>query len=189
MAEEVNEELLDKMEKSIEDLRNQFEQYFMGSRKRAPEQEKTSLQFRIRRLSNQSISNTRHRFRFQQLVAKFNSYNQYWNRTMQKIESGTYFRDLKRAQLHSGPVDAPPPSPGRRPAAKKDDTDAEVDRLHRELIDARKKLNQSTNISKEKIAQTIKKQAPELKKRYKGREVEFKVVVEDGKAKLKATPK
>jgi len=184
-TEEISPEILDSIEKRLEDLRNQFEQYFMGSRKVPPLQERTSVQYLIRRLSNYSIPNTRLRFRFQQITSKFNSYNQYWNRTLQQIEAGTYFRNRFKAKQRAAASTPPPPGADKPKAEKGED----IDRLHKELMEARKSLNQSGNVSKEKLAQTIKQQMPALQERYKGKQVKFKVVVENGQAKLKATVK
>jgi hypothetical protein len=161
----------------------------MGTRKTPPLQEKTSVQFLIRKMSNQTIQNTRLRFRFQQIVAKFNSYNQYWGRTLQQIEAGTYFRNRFKAKLRAGAVDEAPPA---KKAAKKDaagELDSHIDQVYNDLVNARKKLNQPAGISRDKVAESIKKQIPTLQERYKGKQVRFKVVVEDGKAKLKATLK
>ncbi len=192
--EEISPEILDSVEKRLEDLRNQFEQHFMGNRKVAPIQERTSVQYLIRRLSNYSSSNTRLRFRFQQIVSKFNSYNQYWNRTLQQIEAGTYFRSRFKAKLKAGAFDDPDSVHAQKKAAapkKKAGGGIEdhIDQVHQEFVSAKKSLNQASNVSRDKIAQAIKKQMPALKERYKGKDVKFKVVVEGGKAKLKATVK
>ena len=190
MAEKISEELLESLEKRVDDLRNWYEQYFLGTRKRAPEQERTSVQYLIRRLSNQTINQTRLRFRFQQIVAKYNSYEQYWNRTLQKIEAGTYFRDRFKAQMRA----QEPPPQAAKPRTKRASKAAggggdHVDQVYNEFIEARKQCNQATNISREKMAETIKKQTATLQEKYKGKEVKFKVVVENGQAKLKATLK
>jgi len=192
VAEVINEELLDRLEKQIDDLRNQFEQYFLGSRKKAPEQELTTVTYLIRRISNQTITQTRLRFRFNQLTSKFNSYNQYWNRTLQQIEAGTYFRNRFKDKIKaidaSSPVASPPPKAGK--AEKKSGLpDDHIDAVYNEFIAARKQCNQPGNISRDKLAETIQKQADALKDKYKGKEVRFKVVVENGQAKLKATIK
>lgn len=192
MAEHISEELLESVEKRVDDLRNWFEQYFLGTRKRAPLQERTSLQYLIRRMSNQSITSTRLRFRFQQIVSKFNSYDQYWTRTMQKIETGTHFRDRFKAKLRAQEDPAPPPPPpgaAKRASSKAGAGDKQVDQVYDEFIKARKQCNQGANISKEKLAETIKKQTAALQQKYKGKQVNFKVVVEGGQAKLKATLK
>jgi hypothetical protein len=187
MAEVLSEELLESLEKRVDDLRNQYEQYFLGSRKRPPEQERTTVTFIIRRLSNQNAPNTRMRFRFQQLTSKFNSYNQYWNRTLQQIESGTYFRDRFKQQLHGGEEgEAPPPPPSRQ---KGPVSESHIDEVYKEFVAARKQLNQAGGVSREKLAENIKKQAAALQEKYKGKQIKFKVVVEEGKAKLKATLK
>jgi len=192
VAEVVNEEMLDRLEKQIDDLRNQFEQYFLGSRKKAPEQELTTVTFIIRRVSNQTINSTRMRFRFQQLTSKFNSYNQYWNRTLQQIEAGTYFRNRFKQKIKA--IDAADPvavSPKVAAKAAKNSglPDDHIDAVYKDFIAAREQCNQPGNISREKLAETIQKQADALKDKYKGKDVRFKVVVENGQAKLKATIK
>jgi hypothetical protein len=188
MVEEVNDETLDRLEKRIEDLRNWYEQYFLGSRARAPEQEKTSVQYLIRRLANQHVTNTQLKFKLQQLVSKFNSYNQHWSRMMQKLESGTHRRDKFKKKLAGNTVPVTKPTPSRA-TVKTGLPDDHIDEVYKAFVDAKKQLNQPSNISKEKLAATLKKQAPALQEKYKGRDVRFKVVVEDGKAKLKATLK
>ena len=190
MPEVINEELLDRLEKQIDDLRNQFEQYFLGSRKKAPEQELTTGTFIIRRISNQTITQTRMRFRFQQLTSKFNSYNQYWNRTLQQIESGTYFRDRFKQKIKA--IDkAEPVAPAPKPKAEKKSgiPDDHIDAVYKDFVAAREQCNQAGSISRDKLAETIQKQAEALKDKYKGKDVRFKVVVENGQAKLKATIK
>ena len=193
MAEVINEELLDSLEKRIDDLRNQFEQYFLGARKRAPEQELTGVTYLIRRLSNQTIVSTRHRYRFQQLTAKFNSYNQYWNRTLQQIETGTYFRERFKQQIREREAaEKKASSPKQAPAKGKEKQtvpEDHIDQVYNDFIAARRQCNQPANITRDKLAETIKKQAEALQAKYQGKEVRFKVVVENGQAKLKATLK
>lgn len=186
-------ENLDLLEKRIEELRMWYEQFFLGSRRTPPEQQKTSVQYLIRRLSNQQNPNYQIRFRFQQLVAKFNSYNQYWERIMHQIETGTYKRDLFKAAMHSGASPAAAEQKkgkGRKPGKEGGVSDQKVDKLYDEMVKARKSLNQSVEgLSKEKLHATIKKQLPKLQEKYKDKKVDFKVVVEGGQAKLKATVK
>jgi hypothetical protein len=209
--EEISAEYIDALERSLEAVRNQFEQYFLGARRTAPLQDRTTVQYAIRKVSNYTIPNTRLRFRFQQLVSKFNSYNQYWNRTLSQIEEGKYFRDRFKMKLHTGALEEEPPPPAKDAGAKGADkgagkatekapakaakpaagglSDDHIDQVHRDFVAAKKQLNQDAGISREKIAETIKKQLPELQKRYQGKDIRFKVVIEDGKAKLKATVK
>jgi len=185
--ERIDDELLNNLEQRIERLRADYDQYFMGQRKRAPLHEKTSVQFLIRRLSNQRVTNTRLNFRFQQLVAKFNSYNQKWERQMQAMEQGTMRRGAGRPTPK--PSSSPPPAGGAQEKGGKPKGDEDLDKLYKDYIEARKSCNQNANVSKEKMEASIKKQIPKLKEKHQGKDVKFKVVVENGEAKLKATVK
>jgi len=197
--EKLDQETLDLLEKQIEQLRMLHEQYFLGTRKRPPDQERTTIIYLVRRLANQSSPNFGIRFRFIQVQSKFNSYMQYWNRVLAQIEAGTYRRDLFKAKLHRGELDkemglkddpAKKPAAGPAQAAESGVPPDRVDHLYQDFVKARQSLNQSTDgISKEKIAATLQKQLPALKEKYKGKQVEFKVVVENGQAKLKAVAK
>ena len=145
--ETIDQETLEKLEHDIDTLRMQYEQYFLGSRKTAPENERTSLQYRIRRLSNVQVSNYALKYKFQQLVAKFNAYNQYWNRMMQKIESGMLTREQLRAVLSTKPLaeEAVRQKRKKQEEAKraKDELAPEkIDQVYRELVENRKKMNQ-----------------------------------------------
>jgi len=75
-----------------------------------------------------------------------------------------------------------PPAPGARPDP--------VQRLLDQLTAARRQSGESTEgLTREKMAQVVQQQSAALKAKYNCKSVEFKVVVEGGKAKLKATPK
>ena len=50
--ETLNEEALEKLDADIDSLRIQYEQYFMGMRKTAPEMERGRIQFLLRRMAN-----------------------------------------------------------------------------------------------------------------------------------------
>ncbi len=186
--EKIDDDLLSNLEQRIERLRADYDQYFMGQRKRAPLQEKTSVQFLIRRLSNQRVTNTRLNFRFQQLVAKFNSYNQKWERQMQAMEQGNMRRGAVRPT--SKPSSTPsPPAGGNQEKGQKPKGDEDLDKLYKDYIEARKSCNQNANVSREKMEDSIKKQIPKIREKHQGKDVKFKVVVENGEAKLKATVK
>jgi hypothetical protein len=55
---------------------------------------------------------------------------------------------------------------------------------------AKKRCNEDTSkLSFEQLAQTLRRQVPELMKKHQARGIEFKVVIKDGKALLRAVPK
>jgi hypothetical protein len=82
----------------------------------------------------------------------------------------------------------PAAAPGAPPAAAaaKDP----ITRIYDQFVAAKKKANESTDgLTADKMATIIKQQTVALKQKYNCKSVEFRVVVEDGKAKLKAIPK
>jgi len=190
----INEELLEKLDTDIDSLRVQFEQYFMGSRRTMPENERTALQYRIRRLANIPCVNYAIKYKFQQLVAKFNSYNQYWERIVQRLESGQLSRDRLKVYLKTGPIGEEPKTQALEESNKSKKEPEELgseklEQIYQQLAESRKSLNQPMNLSKEKLGEALKKQMAQIKEKYKDKKLEFKVVVQDGQAKLKAKAK
>jgi hypothetical protein len=96
MAQEV-----DVLDDELDRLRTLYEQYFQGIERLEPFHLRDNIKRRINVLHTTNIRNTALRFRVQQLVAKFNSYHNYWQRVTKQIEEGTYARDLFKARLHA----------------------------------------------------------------------------------------
>ncbi len=57
-------------------------------------------------------------------------------------------------------------------------------------VQAKKSTNEDTSkLSMDTMAATLRKQVPELLKKHNAKDVDFKVVIKDGKAVLRAVPK
>ena len=68
--------------------------------------------------------------------------------------------------------------------------DQQLRELYDAYISAKKRCNEDTSrLTFEAVAASVKKQIPEIERQYNARSVEFKVVIKDGKAKLTAVPK
>ncbi|TSC23909.1 MXAN_5187 C-terminal domain-containing protein [Corallococcus sp. Z5C101001] len=88
----------------------------------------------------------------------------------------------------AAPVAAPP-----RPAAAGPGGGMSDDKLravYDAYVTAKRRCQEDTSkMSYESVAATLRKQVPELLKQHNAKAVEFKVVIKDGKASLKAVPK
>ena len=104
-ASEVEREL-EELETRIERLRALYEQYFMGLEKLEPLIPKKDVERRIWVLRRVHVRNTGLRFKFQMLIQRFNTFQQYWSRVAREIENGTYRRDVLRAAKRFGAKDA-----------------------------------------------------------------------------------
>jgi hypothetical protein len=93
------------------------------------------------------------------------------------------------------PVGARPPAarPAPRPPSASGSSDLSDDKLksvYNAYVAAKRNNKEDTSkMSYDSIAATLRKQVPELMKQHGAKSVEFKVVIKDGKAVLKAVPK
>src|SRR5690606_15337753 len=86
----------------MERVRSLYEQYFMGIERLEPSIPRKDVERRIQSLRKIRFQNTAKRFKFQTLVQRYNSLQQYWNRTCRDIENGTYKRHVQRAERRCG---------------------------------------------------------------------------------------
>mgnify|MGYP005831933673 CR=1 FL=1 len=193
----VTMENLEELDKKIEDLRKNYEAYFQGMNRIPPERDFQQIQGIIRKYKEEYIVNTAVKFRLSTLISKFQAYSRYWARVIREIEEGRYVRDRFKAELHlrerekivATSTQQSPGTLGRKPADDLLDPE-KLTSLHKEYMIARLECNQKIEgLTKEHLRQSIEKSLPELKKRYPGKKIEFKVVIENGKAKLKAIPR
>ncbi|MEW5742263.1 MAG: MXAN_5187 C-terminal domain-containing protein [Myxococcota bacterium] len=69
-------------------------------------------------------------------------------------------------------------------------TDQKIKAIYDAYVMAKKRCGEDTrSVTLDSVSATLKKQVPELMKQHQARSVEFKVVIKDGKAVLRALPK
>jgi len=183
VAAETLEETLQTLDHKLIQLRREYDQYFLGTRPREPALLRGEVQKIVSILSNQSIKNTGLRFKFGTLCSRFQAFKRQWDDTLRKIEAGTYERHQFKAKIHAG---------GRRKSAAPDpDRGAERvdDDLFESYKDARLACGQAVKgLTRDKLESVIEQQRAQLRKKY-GEEASFRfrVAVEQGKVRLKAT--
>jgi hypothetical protein len=84
------------------------------------------------------------------------------------------------------PAASPPPPPGG-PAGGP--SDVQLQKLYKVYMDAKKRTGEASNLSFEALRAQIAKQVPTIRQKHNCEAVDFKVVLKDGKAMLKAIPK
>jgi hypothetical protein len=191
---------LNKLEADIEKLKKDYDQYFLGFEKRPPEKLRNDCERAVRGMIGVKTPNTGLKFRANVLVQKMAAYRQLWDRTLKQIEEGTYKRDVFRANLHDKWRQEAQARNKRGPA--QDDViedaelidDAPAPPKYGSVFDAYVKARTETNegaggISYDKLHDVLEKQAEQIRTKYGAKDVDFKVVIENGKARLKATPK
>ena len=172
------------LDQKLNELIIKYEQYFIGIEKREPAQLLGDVEKLVRRNCGVPINNTMYKHRFNMLVARLNTYREHWNRILKLMEEGRYSRDRFISNLHSRHKDKPESRQFHPPAAT---AEADLDRIVHEFREARKACNLSVEkITRELVAATIEKQKPVLTAKLGTENYAFRVVIEDGKPKLKA---
>lgn len=181
MAPPTTEEELKILEVRLTQLKLEYEKYFLGSRPTEPAQQRSEVQKTVLRFSNMRITNTAQRFKFNSLNGRYQAFKRQWDNTLRQIEAGTYKRHVFKADLRDRERGIEGTSPGGAGAG---DGRAELFETYRDAMMA---TGQNTKgLTPEKLQKAIAKQEAAIKKKYGCDNVDFKVVVTDGKVKLKA---
>ena len=173
-----------RLEQDLRELIIRYEQYYCGTEKREPLQLLDEVERSARRYQNVAINNSMHKFKYNSLVATLCVHRQKWNRTNRLIEEGKYTRDRFKMTLHqrNGKDSSAPPSLAAQLSP--------LERIYQDYLAASEACNLPTqNLSREKIAAAIERQKPAIMDKYRCSDIEFAVVIEEGKPRLKARPR
>jgi hypothetical protein len=203
----------------LEAVSHLYEQYFVGVERVPPLKKHARLRSRFENLKSTFNRTTAFQFRVQSLGSRILAFERLWRRTLQEMEDGTYRRDVYKARLRSkvrstqpqerALNDAPkeqPASPARDAAdqsPKKEAptspgaavfstelSDAKLRIVYDAYLSAKKRCSEDVSqLSFESVAAKLRKQVPQLMDKHKVGSVEFKILIKDGKAVLKAIPK
>lgn len=172
------------LEAKLLQLKLDYDQYFLGSRPREPVMLRGEVQKIINIYSNQAIQNTAMRFKFGSICSRYQSYKRQWTEVLRQIEQGTYSRHRFKADLHDrertdGTSEAPE-------AGKKQPKSS--DALFEAYVEACKSCGQDVKgLTPAKLNGILEKQREQLRTKFGDAAFTFRVAVEEGKAKLKAT--
>jgi hypothetical protein len=190
-SNEVAEDML-VLDNKIKQLKFEYDQYFIGTRPREPVLTRGEVNKLVTRYSNTGIQNTALRFKFNTLCSRLFAMRRQWDETLRKIEAGTYERHVFKAKLHERERGIREDGTAPKAAASKrnaDETTAGGTDLFEAYRSARASCGEDVSgVSRAKLDQLVAKQRAAIQQRYGCEEVRFRVVVEDGKTKLKATP-
>ncbi len=180
------------LDNKIKQLKFEYDQYFIGSRPREPVLTRGEVNKMVARYTNTGIQNTALRFKFNTLCSRLFAMRRQWDETLRKIEAGTYERHVFKAKLHERERGIEEDAPKPLAAATKRSAD-ETTLGGTDLFEAYRSARVScgedvSGVSRAKLDQLVAKQRAAIQQKYGCADVRFRVVVEGGKTKLKATP-
>lgn len=173
-------EALDGLARDIRQLQIDFERFFNGGIALPPEDLRARVQAQLRTLRNTSVTSAVDSFRMSDLEARFNTYNELFNRRLREREEG-------RNQAHR----AVPAAEKKRfdPAegivfGREVDPEA-VEALYTGLAS---RPGDGPRFDLDSFQTYLSRQADAIRQKTGCSEVQFRLAEEDGKLKLKARP-
>ena len=158
---------LEVLEKSIRLLQIEWEKFFGGVEKKPPVDLRTRVENMLRKHDLSDIRNNTERFRFMNLTARYNTFNELWNKRLRAIEEGRpiglhgRFAAAAMAAAPPPPERAPsPPSPSGeiRVGSPELDTGA-VQALFKRFVEARQEVGELGSVKFESFQKLIAQQA------------------------------
>jgi hypothetical protein len=176
------DEQLARLEEDVRRLKVEFDIYFNGAAKRPPYDTKGRVETVIKRLAEDRTLTFAQRYRYNTLVARYNSFLQLWRRTMTEREEGR--GPARRDQGAQGPAAE---SPRTFVCADPRADVKTVKTLFETLVEAKRRCGEPTeDLSFARFHRMVTEKAEALKTRAGCDRVHFSVGVSDGRVSFKA---
>ncbi len=179
------DEQLTRLEEDIRRLRIEFDIFFNGAAKRPPYETKGRVETVIKRLGDDRTLSYAQRFRYNSLIARYNTFRDLWRRIMQGREEG---RDPVSAARANAKRDIPAvPQTATFVCADAHKDVETVKHLYTSLIEAKRQCGEPTeDLSFPRFHSLIASKADGLKERLGCEKVRFSVTLENGHVSFKA---
>jgi hypothetical protein len=179
------DEQLTRLEDDIRRLRIEFDIFFNGGSKRPPYDTKGRVETLIKRLGDDRTLNYAQRFKYNSLIARYNSFRDLWRRTMKGREEGRDSASAARANVKTEEVVKSKTISYVCKDAHKDV--GTIKKLYESLIEAKRRCGESVeDLSFPRFHSLIASKADGLKEKLGCEQVRFSVAVEGGHVSFKA---
>ena len=169
----------------LDELKVQYEQFFMGLAARAPEREHKSIQRLLKDLMRAPFKTVETSYRLKMQETRYHTLNTYWQRVLKQREDGTYHRDIFKADLREKIAAEELYLGTAQGTAEK--SMQELFRSYKLALE--KQTGNKQNLNFEKFSKSLVQRAQEFKAKSGCEKVAFKVVLKDGKVAIQAKGK
>jgi len=171
-------EMLDHLGRDIKQLQVDYERFFNGALPFPPEELRNRVQSQLRQLRNLNLTAAVDNFRMADLEARYNTYNELWNRRVRDLEEGRHTTVRPAAA-----VEAP-----RYDAARGILVTGAVEPEAAEALYQGLARSEAPKFDLDSFRAYLERQAAAIRTRTGCGQVQFRLADEDGKMKLKARP-
>jgi hypothetical protein len=168
---------LDHFENNLNALKRDYDTFFSGTSKQPPFELRKKVETTIRRFSSNQTFSSAQRFRYNSLVARFNAFQDLWNKQMRMKEEGrSTSGSLITSKISTSNLQVDP-------------REQKLRLLYQEYVSLREKNGEGrSNMDYKAFCNVIKKQQEQIINKYQCKDVDFFVRIESGQTKLKARP-
>ena len=191
------EDDLNPLEQMFRQLQIEWEKFFGGVERKAPNELRTRVEAIVKRYAYTEIRNNTERFRYQALASRFNTFNELWNKRMRAIEEGRPLGLHGRAAAIAAPAAGrSAPAASRAPATpsgggefrvRSAEQDASAVRgLYEKFLQARQQAGEKGTVKFDNFQKLIGQQASKIMADKGAQAVDFRLETKEGKVSLKA---
>lgn len=182
MSAQLIENDIARMESGIRQLKVQYDMFFAGALDREPIELRAEIERIIKRHTHAPMHKYAHRFHFNAVVARYNTFSELWNKMVRTNEGGTARRATASAEPLRERLLA------RCRVTESTLEDAALRRLHTRYVDERRRQGIDAPVSFDSFARGIDNQVRRLRREAGCDGVELRVIVRDDKVQLTARP-
>ncbi|MCC6932539.1 MAG: hypothetical protein IT292_04705 [Deltaproteobacteria bacterium] len=176
---------LARLERLTEELRVQYEQYFIDIVPLPPDKLHAQVKSLIRTLLKAPFKNSADRFRLRTAVQRYKTFETYWTRILKQREEGTYSKDVFKLEMRQKMLEE-----AERQASELGKAEKGIKQLFNSYQEALKKSgNSQANLEFDSFKKTLLAKARQLKKEHNVTKLNYKIVMKNGKVLIKAQAK
>jgi len=182
------EEEIKKLKAEMEKLKFEYNQFFAGNRKLPPYKERSEFEKKLKGLLKRKFFTHGPKYMIETLMASYNSYASLWEKIMREIEEGRYVKGkgwIGRDEITRERAQVSVKEPVKE---EKKVEEEHLSKVYEEYSELKSTLEGAPPMDKTKFIKQLQETERKLKMEKGWKKVEFRVFVEDGKAKIKAIP-
>jgi len=179
---------VEKVERLINELIHEYDMFFKGHEKIEPTRKRDYIKKELLRIQNMRLNNAIIKQRAINLTHKFATFQRKWSQIWMRIENGTYKIDRYKMERNKKLAEKKKSKIDNIEVSSKPNKEAEYNKLLNKYEVTQQLLGVNKKLNKEILKRKLKEQEEILKKKYKVKGIEFKVIVKNGKATIKPIP-
>jgi len=179
---------VDNIEKMLNELVYEYDMFFRGYEKIEPTRKRDQVKRELLKLQTLRINNSIIKQKSANLTHRFATYQRKWVQIWLQIENGKYKIDKYKMNRNRKLAGKEELEKGKSKTVDTAPKEKDYNKLLSKYEVTQQLLGVNKKLNRELIRKKLKEQEEILKKKYKVKGIDFKVIVKNGKATIKPIP-